>query len=478
MKTDEIADYFHQNLSPGSSVHVTSDPASASAITPRWNLWSSPTYVVAVKPALNSDVQKVIQYAAEKNIAFLTTGGGHGYSGTLGAIKAGIQLDMGNFNTVSVDVERNVMTAGGCLTLRDVADAAYAKGKSLTIGMCSKVGIGGATLGGGMGFYSGLYGLMSDSLLSVDIVTGTGELLTASDTENRELFWGIKGAGYNFGSVTSFTYRVQDQPNAGMVMNADMTFKGAQNESIWEFSKTMLESQPAELSLVFAMRYDPEVKDISIVVNAIYVGTLEEGKAVIEPLLKLDPTNVEISYIPWPEAPDAANYKITKITSAISFTNVPHAVNLYSISVKALAELTKHLYNVASTNPAVQGTLVTFTQYANQGFRDNSDGKMAARGRVGSAFPYRQPTVYAQTHGLSLDPSLADALDAFGKEICTMLLESSGQTQLELYTNFARGDEGPEAWYSAENLPRLQALKRRYDPKNIFSFYNPISSGE
>jgi len=138
------------------------------------------------------------------------------------------------------------------------------------IGACSCVGIGGATLGGGIGFYSGLYGTISDSLSSVDIVTGTGELLTASDTENRDLFWGIKGAGFNFGSVTSFTYRVHDQPNGGMVMNADMTFEGAQNASIWEFSKKMLGTQPPELSLVIAMRYDPDKKDVSSLIFFVF----------------------------------------------------------------------------------------------------------------------------------------------------------------------------------------------------------------
>ncbi|KAF2008706.1 FAD-binding domain-containing protein [Aaosphaeria arxii CBS 175.79] len=475
---NEIADYFRNCLSSGSSVYLTSDPASVNATTPRWDLWSAPTYIVAVKPALRGDVQKVIEYASQKNIPFLTTGGGHGYSGTLGAIKDGIQLDMGNFNTVFVDADKNLMTAGGSLRFRDVAAAAHAKGKSTTIGACSCVGIGGATLGGGIGFYSGLYGAISDSLHSVDIVTGTGELLTASDTENQDLFWGIKGAGFNFGSVTSFTYRVHDQPNGGMVMNADMTFTGAQNASIWEFSKTMLGTQPPELSLVFAMRYDPEKSDIAIIVNAIYAGPLEDGKALLEPLLKLEPTNVAISYIPWKDAPDTAVYGITKMTCASSYTYVPHAINLYDINVEALSELTKHVYNVTSTTPAVQGTLFTFTQYASQGFRANSDANMTAKGRVGSSFPYREPTVFVQIDGLSFDPSSVDALDAFGNEIRAQLLELSGQNHLELYSNFARGDEGAEAWYGTENLPRLQALKARYDPKGLFSFYNPIGGGK
>ena len=82
------------------------------------------------------------------------------------------------------------------------------------------------------------------------------------------------------------------------------------------------------------------------------------------------------------------------MTCASSYTYVPHAINLYKVNVEALTELTKYVYNVTSTTPAVQGTLFTFTQYASQGFRANSDAKMAAKGRVGSVFPYREPTVF------------------------------------------------------------------------------------
>ena len=86
-------------------------------------------------------------------------------------------------------------------------------------------------------------------------------------------------------------------------------------------------------------------------------------------------------------------------------------------------------------------------------------------------------TYSSQIDGLSFGPSSVDALDAFGKEIRALLLKSSGQTHLELYANFARGDEGAAAWYGTENLQRLRALKARYDPKGLFSFYNPVGGG-
>lgn len=82
------------------------------------------------------------------------------------------------------------------------------------------------------------------------------------------------------------------------------------------------------------------------------------------------------------------------MTCASSYTYVPHAINLYNINVQALSDLTKYVYDTASTTPAVQGTLFTFTQYASQGFAAHTDEKQAAKGRVGSSFPYREPTVF------------------------------------------------------------------------------------
>jgi hypothetical protein len=117
--------------------------------------------------------------------------------------------------------------------------------------------VAGATLGGGIGFYSGIYGAISDSLLSVDIVVPNGELVVASNHKNPDLFWALKGAGSNFGVVTSLTFRVYNSPNAGMVMSADMIFPVSLNGTLWNFAKSFLGKQPKELSMGFSVTFDP-----------------------------------------------------------------------------------------------------------------------------------------------------------------------------------------------------------------------------
>lgn len=113
----------------------------------------------------------------------------------------------------------------------------------------SCVGIVGATLGAGVGNLQGLHGLLIDSLLSVRLVTATGKIITASATENSDLFWGIRGAGYDFGIVTSATYRVYDATNQGQVVNADFLYPAPANQSVWQALQSYDETLPAGLAL-------------------------------------------------------------------------------------------------------------------------------------------------------------------------------------------------------------------------------------
>lgn len=114
----------------------------------------------------------------------------------------------------------------------------------------------GATLGGGIGPYQGIHGLLLDALESVTMVTGSGEIVTASEQENDELFWGMRGAGQNFGIVTSATYKVHDQTNDGMALNGDFVYPASAKESIFQLVKSLEKDQPDELSIFPSIMFD------------------------------------------------------------------------------------------------------------------------------------------------------------------------------------------------------------------------------
>ncbi|OCK73149.1 Glucooligosaccharide oxidase [Lepidopterella palustris CBS 459.81] len=411
-------------------------------------------------------MQKAIKYAAQNNVSFLATGGGHGYSGSLGALHDGIELVMGNFKSVEVDTAKNLMTVGGSARFRDVTGPCYAAGKAFPVGACSCVGAAGASLGGGIGFYSGMYGAISDSLSSVEMVTGTGELVTASASENPDLFWAIKGAGANYGVITSFTFMVYDFANEGQVMNADMTFPATQNGSLFTFAQSWVGRQPKELSITFSIVFSPAAEELLIVANVIYAGPLDEGKSLIKPLLDLNPQNTNISYLPWKDISNAANYGAPARSCLESTTSVPYAVNLYQVDVKGLSAAVDFLDDTVANTPALQAFVIALTQYATYGFQQHAADS--------SAFPYRDVAIFAQIDITVSRPQDLLTIDSFGRTFRDRLQQISGKDHLEVYTNLAHGDEGAAAWYSRNNVPRLRELKKRYDPGRLFEFYNPV----
>lgn len=126
------------------------------------------------------------------------------------------------------------------------------------------VGMVGTTLGGGVGRFNGLHGMVADSLLSVRLVTATGNLITVSATQNSDLFWGLRGAGMNYGIVVSATYKVYDLTNGGQIMNADFLFPLNESTTVLNYFKSFQTTLPAELALIFQMGYNAEFGGVNL----------------------------------------------------------------------------------------------------------------------------------------------------------------------------------------------------------------------
>jgi FAD/FMN-containing dehydrogenase len=124
----------------------------------------------------------------------------------------------------------------------------------------------GATLGGGVGRYNGLHGMIVDALKSVRLVTAEGKIITASENENSDLFWGVRGAGFNFGIVLSATYQVYDQTNQGQVVNADFLYPLNGTSTVLNYFKSFEKDQPAELSIIMQMGFNPEYGGVSLTI--------------------------------------------------------------------------------------------------------------------------------------------------------------------------------------------------------------------
>ena len=217
-------------------------------------------------------------------IPFLATGGRHGYGTTLGRLNNGLSIDLSNLKSVSIDKQAATMTIGGGVRFRDMVDPLFAagfqirklaktNGRTISLtnvspetGTCSCPGMVGVTIGAGIGRLQGIYGLLSDALLSATVVTASGKVLQVSETSNADLFWGIRGAGGNFGIITSATYRVQPMINGGMFTSIDMVFPASKNVSYFNTLASMVNGKgtfPAKLAAISNVIYDTASNQVS-----------------------------------------------------------------------------------------------------------------------------------------------------------------------------------------------------------------------
>ena len=147
------------------------------------------------------------------------------------------------------------MTIGGAVKFGDVIEPLWQAGKEIPTGASPCVGMVGATLGGGVSRYNGLHGMILDSLRSIELVTSSGDLVTASQTQNADLFWGMRGAGMNFGIVVSAVYEVYDLTSA-TVTNADIVFPRNASSTVISWFKSYEHSMPAELAPILFLGYN------------------------------------------------------------------------------------------------------------------------------------------------------------------------------------------------------------------------------
>jgi hypothetical protein len=399
--------------------------------------------LAVVRPVDASDVVRCIELARRHDLPLSVRGGGHGVAGH--AVRNGaIMLDLSGMKAVQVEPEARTVHAEPGLTLGEFDRATQAYGLATPLGVVSVTGIAGLTLGGGLGWLNGCYGLTCDNLISADVVTADGQLLTASAQENEDFFWGIRGGGGNFGVVTSFQYQLHP---VDVVLAGALSYPMSTAPQVLRFYDDFVKAAPDELSTAVSLALTPTGEPtVSIVVC--YCGPTDEGEQVLHPLRTFQ-SPVDDSIQPMPYAA------------------------LQSARDEGFPSGRLHYWKSGWLRDLSDGAIETLMQFIPQMPSSASGVSLQQMHGVASriapsatAFPHR-----AEQYDFLILSQWPDATDSDRNIEWTRALFQAMQPHLEesVYVNNL-GDEGPgrvKAAY-AQNYPRLAALKRTLDPDNLF----------
>lgn len=251
---------------------------------------------MVVQPVEVGDISTAILWAKEFGIDIAVKGGGHSTAGTSSS-DGGLVIDLSRMTTVKVDPTAKTITAQGGATWKDVDEAGAGHGFATVGGTVNHTGVGGLTLGGGYGWLSGQYGLTIDNLLSARVVLADGSLVTASESEHSDLFWGLRGAGYNFGVVVEFTYRAYEQER--LVYSGVLGFTTGKLERVFDELNVLLATPDSLSGAMCIFAHGPDDSGPLIIVICFYNGTAAAGKQRFAGLVNLEPVMNTLDMIPY-----------------------------------------------------------------------------------------------------------------------------------------------------------------------------------
>ena len=407
---------------------------------------------VVIRPASADDVIAAVNFAREGGLDLAVRGGGHSVPG-FGTCDDGVVIDLSGMRAVTVDAAASTARAEGGATWGDFNDATYPFGLATTGGIISTTGIAGLTLGGGIGYLARGFGLSCDNLASAEVVTADGRLVTASERENEDLFWALRGGGGNFGVATSLEYRLHP---VGDIYGGPMFFELADAADVLRFYREFIPDAPEQFGGFPAWQIAPPLPFIPeerhgepfLAFVACWAGPLEEGEQALAPLHQVAPVVAEhVGPMPYPA-----------LNSAFDALVPPGLQHYWKANfVKELTDeaIDAHLQHGPKV-PVVNSTVHIYP----------INGACHRVASDATAFAYRDANFATVIAGMWPDPAENDANTRWVRDYydATAPLSEEGG-----YVNFMAADdqERIKANYKG-NYERLVEVKRSYDPGNLF----------
>jgi FAD binding domain/Berberine and berberine like len=400
-----------------------------------------------------ADVISAVRFAREHQQLVAVRSGGHSYPG-LGLCDGGVVIDLGQMKGIRVDPSARTARAQAGVLLGELDREAQAFGLAVPSGIVTHTGLAGLTLGGGIGWLERKYGLTIDQLRSVDVVTAKGEFVTASDDDNADLFWGVRGGGGNFGVVTEFEFRLN--PVGPMVLAGPVVWAMEDSPRVLRFYREWVKEVPDELTTIVTHRRVPPVPAMPeelhgrhvVIVGTCYAGPVDEGEKVVKPLREFGTPLID----------GCAPMPFTQHQRMLD-SSFPHGWWYYIRSCN-LSELTDEVIDIlVDHGRQIVSPLSVFSIY-------HLGGAVAQVGEAETAIGARDAAHTVNVIGITRTGHGFDEEREWARGLWTTLQPH----HQNVYVNFLmdEGEERIREAYGASKYDRLKTLKRKYDPDNFF----------
>jgi FAD/FMN-containing dehydrogenase len=392
-----------------------------------------------------ADVVDAVKLARSLNIEVAIRGGGHNVAGRA-TIDGGLMIDLMPMKGIHVDPESRTARAQGGVTWAELNRETQLHGLAVTGGVVSSTGIAGLTLGGGLGWLMGKYGLALDNLRSVELVTAEGEVLRTSKDEHPDLFWAVRGGGGNFGIATSFEYQVH--PVGPIIMGGIVAHPFERARDMFRFFRDTTASLPDEMSVFGGLIHSPDGAKLSAMI-ACHCGSLEDGEKAVRPLKEFGPPVMDaIGPMPYSQLngmldvsypKGALNYWKSSFLRELSDDAIDAMIECFSVCPTPMGQLLVEHFHGAATRVGVSET----------------------------AFPHRSDGYNLVVLSQWLQPEESDRCISWARQSYEQMQPFVGSGR---YVNYLGDDEPGDVGIAAygPNYGRLQEIKTKYDPTNFF----------
>ncbi len=434
---------------------ITPSDAQYDQARQAWNLSvdQHPAVIVVAKSA--ADVAQAVRYARRQGLGIAVQSGGHG---VIRPADEAMLIVTNQLRQMRMDAENQRAWIGAGLKWGMVLEKTQEAGLAPLLGSSPDVGVVGYTLGGGMGWLARKYGLAADSVVSIELVTASGEVIQANQEQNRDLFWGLRGGGGSFGVVTSLEIRLYPVTT---VYGGNLVYPAELAREVITRYREWIASAPDELTSSIVIMNFPPIPAVPeflrgqsvVMVRGCFAGPLEQGKALLQ------------SWRDW-KKPLVDDFKAMPFSQVATISNDPEDPSpgltsgawLRELSDEAIELLMRYAVSVNGSSPLVA------TEVRHAG------GKISQVDPYFNAFGNRDAVLSLQVVGMTPTPEVHLQV---GQYIVQMKQALAPYLTGNVYINFLEGEEArrrtPDA-YLPETYRRLKALKAKYDPDNIFRF--------